>query len=73
MPFHSIAGFVEEIEWFSNSDLYLPDQLQLPLPPDMPTGIHGMPVVGYDGTVYVIGGSDRRGGVVNRGRVMHLM
>ncbi len=38
--------------------------------PELPAGIHGMPVVGYGGTAYVLGGSDRAGGIDNRGRVL---
>ena len=40
--------------------------------PELPAGIHGMPVVGYRGTVFVLGGSDRAGGIDNRGRVLKL-
>ena len=40
--------------------------------PELPAGIHGMPVVGYGGTAYVLGGSDRAGGIDNRGRVLKL-
>ena len=40
--------------------------------PELPAGIHGMPVVGYEGTVFVLGGSDRAGGIDNRGRVLKL-
>ncbi len=39
---------------------------------ELPAGIHGMPVVGYEGTAYVLGGSDRAGGIDNRGRVLRL-
>ena len=38
--------------------------------PDLPAGIHGMPVAGYEGTAFVLGGSDRAGGIDNRGRVL---
>ena len=38
--------------------------------PELPAGIHGMPVVGYEGTAIVLGGSDQAGGVENRGRVL---
>ena len=38
--------------------------------PDLPAGIHGMPVAGYEGTAFVLGGSDQAGGVDNRGRVL---
>ena len=38
--------------------------------PELPAGIHGMPVVGYGATAYVLGGSDRAGGIDNRGRVL---
>ena len=40
--------------------------------PELPAGIHGMPVVGYGGTAFVLGGSDRAGGIDNRGRVLKL-
>ena len=40
--------------------------------PELPAGIHGMPVIGYEGTAYVLGGSDRAGGIDNRGRVLIL-
>ena len=39
---------------------------------DLPAGIHGMPVVGFEGTAFVLGGSDRAGGIDNRGRVLRL-
>ena len=39
---------------------------------DLPAGIHGMPVVGYEGAAFVLGGSDRAGGIDNRGRVLRL-
>ena len=38
--------------------------------PELPAGIHGMPVVGYEGTAFVLGGSDRAGGIDNQGRVL---
>ena len=37
---------------------------------DLPAGIHGMPVAGYEGTAFVLGGSDRAGGIDNQGRVL---
>ena len=37
---------------------------------DLPAGIHGMPVAGYGGTAFVLGGSDQAGGIDNRGRVL---
>jgi N-acetylneuraminic acid mutarotase len=36
----------------------------------MPISLHGVPAVGIDGMLYVIGGSDRAGGIENRGRVL---
>ena len=38
--------------------------------PDLPAGIHGMPVAGHEGAAFVLGGSDRAGGIDNRGRVL---
>ena len=38
--------------------------------PELPAGIHGMPLVGYKGTAYVLGGSDQAGGIDNQGRVL---
>ena len=38
--------------------------------PELPAGIHGMPVVGHEGTAFVLGGSDRAGGIDNQGRVL---
>ena len=37
---------------------------------DLPAGIHGMPVAGYEGTAFVLGGSDQAGGIDNQGRVL---
>ena len=37
---------------------------------DLPAGIHGMPVAGHEGTAFVLGGSDRAGGIDNQGRVL---
>ena len=38
--------------------------------PELPAGIHGMPVAGHGGAAFVLGGSDRAGGIDNRGRVL---
>ncbi len=38
--------------------------------PDLPAGIHGMPVAGHAGTAFVLGGSDQAGGIDNRGRAL---
>ena len=40
--------------------------------PELPAGIHGMPLASYDGSVYLLGGSDSAGGIDNRGRVLEL-
>lgn len=37
---------------------------------EMPVPLHGVPAAGYDGVLYVLGGSDRAGGIENRGRVV---
>ncbi len=54
----------------ASAEMYDPETGAWRLLPDLPAGIHGMPVAGYDGTVYVLGGSDRAGGIDNRGRVL---
>jgi N-acetylneuraminic acid mutarotase len=38
--------------------------------PDLPVGLHGMPMVAYEDTLYVIGGSDWAGMIDNHGRVL---
>ena len=54
----------------ASAEVYGPESGAWNLLPELPAGIHGMPVVGYDGAVYVLGGSDRAGGIDNRGRVL---
>ena len=56
----------------ASAEVYDPDTNAWRLLPELPAGIHGMPVVGYEGTAYVLGGSDRAGGIDNRGRVLRL-
>ena len=36
---------------------------------DLPLALHGMPAVSYKQDVYILGGSERAGDNVNRGRV----
>jgi N-acetylneuraminic acid mutarotase len=38
--------------------------------PDLPIGLHGVPAVGLENTLYLLGGSDAAGGIDNRGRVL---
>lgn len=54
----------------ASAEMYDPDSGAWTLLPELPAGIHGMPVVGFEGTVFVLGGSDRAGGIDNRGRVL---
>lgn len=54
----------------AGAEVYDPDTDAWTLLPELPAGIHGMPVVGFEGTAYVLGGSDRAGGIDNRGRVL---
>ncbi|MCY4411047.1 MAG: hypothetical protein OXC27_11325 [Caldilineaceae bacterium] len=56
----------------ASAEVYDPDSGAWTLLAELPAGIHGMPVVGYEGTAYVLGGSDRAGGIDNRGRVLRL-
>ncbi len=56
----------------ASAEVYDPDTDAWTLLPELPAGIHGMPVVGYEGTAFVLGGSDRAGGIDNRGRVLRL-
>jgi hypothetical protein len=35
----------------------------------MPVALHGLPAIGLDGRVYILGGSDRAGAIENQGRV----
>jgi len=37
--------------------------------PDLPVGLHGVPLVGFDNALYVIGGSSRSADMINWGRV----
>jgi N-acetylneuraminic acid mutarotase len=37
--------------------------------PDLPTALHGVPVVSTGENLYILGGSQRAGAAVNRGRV----
>ncbi len=54
----------------AGAEVYNPDTDAWTLLPELPAGIHGMPVVGFEGTAYILGGSDRAGGIDNRGRVL---
>ena len=54
----------------AGAEVYDPDTDAWTLLPELPAGIHGMPVVGFGGTAYILGGSDRAGGIDNRGRVL---
>lgn len=54
----------------AGAEVYDPDTDAWALLPELPAGIHGMPVVGFEGTAYILGGSDRAGGIDNRGRVL---
>ena len=56
----------------ASAEMYDPDTNAWTLLSELPAGIHGMPVVGYEGTAFVLGGSDRAGGIDNRGRVLRL-
>ena len=56
----------------ASAEFYDPESGAWTLLPDLPAGIHGMPVVGYKGTAFVLGGSDRAGGIDNQGRVLRL-
>ena len=56
----------------ASAEVYDPDSDTWTLLPELPAGIHGMPVVGYGGTAFVLGGSDRAGGIDHRGRVLKL-
>jgi N-acetylneuraminic acid mutarotase len=38
--------------------------------PDLPSGLHGLPVATANGTIYTLGGSDRAGAIENQGRVL---
>ena len=54
----------------AGAEVYDPDTDAWTLLPKLPAGIHGMPVVGFEGSAFVLGGSDRAGGIDNRGRVL---
>ena len=54
----------------ASAEVYEPETGAWRFLSELPAGIHGMPVVGFDGAVYVLGGSDRAGGIDNRGRVL---
>ena len=56
----------------ASAEEYDPESGAWTLLPELPAGIHGMPVVGNRGTAFVLGGSDRAGGIDNRGRVLKL-
>ncbi|HJW89281.1 MAG TPA: hypothetical protein VJ436_01430, partial [Anaerolineales bacterium] len=40
--------------------------------PPLPVGLHGVPAVGLGQRLFVLGGSDRAGGIQNAGRVLSL-
>ena len=37
--------------------------------PNLPSGLHGVPMIGFRNTLYVIGGSGRAADMINWGRV----
>jgi N-acetylneuraminic acid mutarotase len=37
--------------------------------PELPLGLHGVPAVNVNGTIYVLGGADRPGAISNQGLV----
>jgi N-acetylneuraminic acid mutarotase len=38
--------------------------------PDLPVGLHGLPVAAANGAIYTLGGSDRAGAIENQGRIL---
>lgn len=38
--------------------------------PDLPVGLHGLPIAAASGSIYTLGGSDRAGAIENQGRVL---
>jgi beta-N-acetylhexosaminidase len=40
--------------------------------PALPVGLHGLPAAAVDGRLYLLGGSDRAGGIDNHGRVLSI-
>lgn len=56
----------------ASAEVYDPARGEWERLPDLPAGIHGMPLAAHDGAVYVLGGSDQAGGIDNRGRVLRL-
>lgn len=56
----------------ASAEVYDPETGAWAFLPALPAGIHGMPVAAYEGTAIVLGGSDRAGGIDNRGRVLKL-
>ena len=56
----------------SSAEAYDPASAAWTRLPDLPAGVHGMPVAGHEGAAFVLGGSDQAGGIDNRGRVLIL-
>jgi N-acetylneuraminic acid mutarotase len=59
-----------EREALTSVEVYDPATEQWAGGPDLPVGLHGMPMVAYGGALYVIGGSDWAGMIDNHGRVL---
>ena len=51
-------------------EIYDPATEQWTAGPNLPVGLHGMPMIAYEDTLYVIGGSDWAGMIDNHGRVL---
>jgi N-acetylneuraminic acid mutarotase len=57
-------------ETLTSVEIYDPATEQWTAGPDLPVGLHGMPMIAYEDTLYVIGGSDWAGMIDNHGRVL---
>jgi N-acetylneuraminic acid mutarotase len=57
-------------ETLDSVEIYDPQVGSWEIVESMPVPLHGLPAVGIEDTLYLVGGSDQAGGIVNHGRVL---
>jgi hypothetical protein len=62
--------FASGTRTLDSMEIYDPSQGAWAFGPATPVPVHGVPAAAVDGVLYLIGGSDQAGGIVNAGRVM---
>jgi N-acetylneuraminic acid mutarotase len=66
-----VAGgeWINTLKVLNSVEMFDPSTGEWSALPNLPHKLHGVPMVGVDGTLYVIGGSTRSADVINPGKV----